>query len=334
MKLSVMIPIRNEADFIYQTLSQCADQSLARQDYELMVVDGESDDATVAEVQRFARDYPDVHLTLLNNPKRRSSAARNLAVTHGQGDYLLLIDGHVYIPSQTLFHDMLRCAETTQAKVLGRPQPQTPPGVTEFQERVAICRGSSLAHSGESYIYSDYEGWVSPLSVAIMYHRSVFDEVGLFDDNFDASEDVELNYRLEQAGYECYISPAFTVFYYPRSSLPSLFKQLTRYGEGRARFLNKHPERFSIETIIPAVFFGLVLIGLLFSLVIPFIRGLFLLGLFAYAIIVMSELKFKQNVSDWQTLLWGVPIIFTIHCGLGYGYLKERYQLWRQQTSA
>ena len=326
-----MVPIRNEADFIYQTLSQCAAQTLTHEDYEIIVVDGESTDQTIQEVQRFARDFPTVQLSILNNPKRRSSAARNLAVQQAKGDYLLLIDGHVYLPSQSLFKDMLRAAETTQAKVLGRPQPQTPPNITEFQQRVAICRGSSLAHSGESYIYSDYEGWVSPLSVAIMYHHSVFDEVGLFDDRFDASEDVEFNYRLEQAGYQCYISPAFTVYYYPRKSLTQLFKQLSRYGEGRARFLNKHPERFSIETVIPAVFFVLVILGLLFSLFIPFLRGLFILGLFTYAIIVVCELYFKQEIDDWQTLLWGVPIIFTIHCGLGYGYLKERLRLWRQQ---
>ena len=39
-----------------------------------------------------------------------------------------------------------------------------------------------------------------------------------FDENFDACEDVDFNYRVKKAGLKSYISQKLTVLYYPRSS--------------------------------------------------------------------------------------------------------------------
>ena len=60
-----------------------------------------------------------------------------------------------------------------------------------------------------------------------MYVRSVFDKVGYFDEEFDACEDVDFNYRVHKAGLKALISPKLKVCYYPRSSLGGLFKQLS-----------------------------------------------------------------------------------------------------------
>lgn len=323
-QLSIILPIRNEEQFITQTLSQLLNQSLDKDKYEIIVVDGESTDTTKALVDTFIENNKDIKISFLTNPKRLSSAARNLGIKHASGEYLLIVDGHVYLPNPEVLKNSLNNALTTGAKVLGRPQPLNPPDTSDFQKAVALARTSKLAHSQESFIYSDTSGFVSPLSVAVMYHHSVFMEVGLFDENFDAAEDLEFNYRLEKADYECYFSSDHAIKYYPRNSISALFKQLGRYGLGRAKFFKKHPERFTWENIAPALLVILVLVTPLMLLISLPTKILWLLGGVSYfSMLLIESIKLKRSNSKVNTHAVTLAVIIaTIHMGLGWGFIK------------
>lgn len=332
--ISIMLPVRNEAKFIESTLEQLYRQDYDKNRYEVLIGDGESDDDTVAIANDFALQHPDFKLRVINNPKRRSSAARNLAIENAQGDYVLLIDGHVHIPTATLLSNYGRAAIDQNAKVIGRPQPLNPPGISQFQRTLALARSSFLAHSGESFIYSDHAGWTSPISIGVMYHKSIFTKVGLFDENFDAAEDLEFNYRLEKAGYQCYTSSDFTVNYYPRENLTGLFKQMQRYGYGRALFINKHPERFTLETIIPAGFFVFLCLLPLCMIFGGWLSALWLSIAVLYTAILLIETlrlsKKSTNVSSRH-----IPsIIFCVHLGMGLGFIKGLIKTIKDRRSS
>jgi cellulose synthase/poly-beta-1,6-N-acetylglucosamine synthase-like glycosyltransferase len=334
--VTVIIPVRNEERFIGQTLSQIAEQDYPHDRLEVIVADGMSDDTTPQLVREFAATHPGLTVRLVPNPKRLSSAGRNLAVTHGQGDYFLLVDGHVCIPSRTLISDMVTVARRLGARVLGRPQPLSPPDINDFQAMVALARESPIAHSQESFIYSAYEGWTSPISIGVMYRRDVFDEVGHFDERFDAAEDLEFNYRIERRGIRCYTAPRFAVMYYPRDSFTGLFRQMRRYGTGRAAFVLKHPERFRVETVVPAGFVA----ALTVLSVAGFFRSEFWLVL-AVLLAVYGAVLFTESLRllyrRRRRFSFRVPaVIACVHVGLGLGFLAgigrslRRWQKHRQ----
>lgn len=161
-----------------------------------------------------------------------------------------------------------------------------------------------------------------------MYRRDVIEAAGGFDERFDAAEDLEFNYRLEKMGVRCYISPKLTVRYYPRSSLGALFRQMRRYGIGRARFLRKHPERFRIENAVPAAFvLGVAGLGLLAIAVTP-LRVAWV-GLSAlYAALLLSE-GARLYLRTRARHAWLLPaIVPVVHAGLGVGFL-EGLLAWR-----
>ena len=79
---------------------------------------------------------------------------------------------------------------------LGRPQPLDESRANPLQKAIAAARNSRLGHHPDSFIYSAEERFVSPQSVAVAYRRDVFERVGLFDETFDACEDVEFNHRV------------------------------------------------------------------------------------------------------------------------------------------
>lgn len=325
--LTVMMPVRNEARFIGATLKQLLEQNYPKNCFEIIVVDGESDDETAAIVKKFSSENLEPQIKLLSNPNRLSSSARNIAVKNAKGDYILLIDGHVYIPTPDLLLNYVEAISASNALVLGRPQPLTPPKISLFQQAVALTRSSALAHSRESFIYSDYEGFTSPISIGVMYHRSVFSRVGFFDESFDAAEDLEFNYRLEKMGYKCFTSPKLTVKYYPRENLCSLFNQLKRYGAGRARFVKKHPERFTIETLVPALFFIAVSSTPMIILSLPLFRFLWCGCALCYflAISICSCRIVPRRCLRTAVL---IPlIIMAIHLGMGWGLLKGTWEM-------
>jgi GT2 family glycosyltransferase len=165
-----------------------------------------------------------------------------------------------------------------------------------------------------------------------MYHRSVFEAVGGFDEGFDAAEDVEFNYRLERAGYRCFTSAKLAIHYYPRSSVGALFRQLKRYGYGRAAFLLKHPERFTLETLVPAGFvlsISILAAASLISKIAAFALGI---GLGLYAIILGFEALRLGGGKPHLAFRFPV-VIATIHCGLGIGFIQgliQRRDLWKR----
>src|SRR5207253_399201 len=79
------------------------------------------------------------------------------------------------------------------ADCVGRPQPLEVAGAGRLQRAIAAARASRLGHHPDSHIWSDRAGFVPPQSVAVAYRREVFEVVGLFDERFDACEDVEFN---------------------------------------------------------------------------------------------------------------------------------------------
>jgi succinoglycan biosynthesis protein ExoA len=322
--ITVVMPVRNEARFIGETLGQLLAQDYPADRHEIIVADGMSDDGTRKIVADLAGQHP--QLRLLDNPQRLSSAGRNVGFRSGRGDLFLVVDGHCFIPDGNLLRSVAECFEKSGADCLGRPQPIDPPGLTRFQRAVALARGSKLGHGGDSLIYGEYEGYASPVSNGAAYRREVFEKVGYVDETFDAAEDVEFNYRVEKAGLSCYTSPKLTVRYYPRESLAQLFRQVTRYGRGRYRFLRKHPGAATVNQLIPAGFVGglivLLLAALLFcSYPIPFwILGGLYSGYFLL-LIAQSLLLVPQNGA---ASLRHVPmILFLVHFGFGYGFLKE-----------
>jgi len=325
--LSVVLPIRNEEAFITGTLQSLVDQDYPKDRYEIIVVDGCSTDATRTVVRGFIQAHSDVNISLLDNPGKLSSRARNIGARAARGQMIAVIDGHVLIPNRQLFTTMERLKEKHQAICLGRPAPLLLPGLEKGRRLwIALARASWLAHSRGSYIYSDYCGFVDPTSNGFAYDRSVFERVGYFDENFDAAEDFEFHFRLKQAGILAYTAPELTIFSYPRATLRGLFRQMERYGIGRARLARKHPKAFSKETLVPAVVF------LLFAVAPLAVLGgwrfpLAGLGYFAAIAAYWSVLLFTGAALAWKRghlfAAGHVALaIWTTHMGLGYGFLK------------
>jgi len=332
--LAIVMPVLNEEQYIGQTLEQIYMQDFPMDKVEIVVADGGSTDRTREIAGSFKNRFGS--LKVLDSPVRRPSSGRNVGVKNTTAPYVAILDGHIHIPGKNLLRNIVDLFETTGAKCLCRPQPLLPPDINEFQTAVGLCRGSELGHKPGSEIYSEFEGEVDPTSSGAMYARSVFEEIGYFDENFDACEDVDFNYRVKKAGIKSFLSPRLKTYYYPRATIGGLWRQMVRYGKGRFHFASKHREFSPVQWLAGAgaLVFSLLLILSLFS---PAVASVFRTVMALYLLVVVFFSLFlavKEKIPG--CLLYG-PLIFpTIHFGLGVGFLSGLYEQFikRKESSS
>lgn len=325
--LSIVIPVRNEEKYIGDTLRMLINQDYPKERFELLVVDGMSTDSTRSVVEKFIKENPNANILLLDNPGQLSSRARNIGIREARGQLIGIIDGHVYVPNNQLFTNMECLIKENRALCLARPAPLDVPGLTDGKAYwIAVARKTWLGHSRNSFIYSDFEGFVDPMSSGFAYDKSLFEKVGYFDESFDAAEDVEFHFRLKKEGISAYTAPDLLIYSYPRESFKSLFKQQMRYGEGRARLVRKHHDAFTKETPIPSfifVFFVMSLFALLCFWHFPFISATYaaamVLFLFILFVTGFLEAIIRKRFFPGILISFG---IWTTNMGLGWGFLK------------
>ncbi len=317
--ITVIIPVKNEERHLGKVLESLKKQTLAKSEFEIIVVDGGSSDHTISVAAKYTQSFN--HFQIFYNPLGFSSAARNIGILHSRGKYILVIDGHTHLEQRDYLDQVIFEFAKSGADCLGRPQPLVCMNPTWIQKGIRFARESWIGHNPHSAIYQNTAGFMRAANIAVAYRRSVFHEIGLFDEKMDACEDVELNTRIDRAGLTCFFSPELSLNYHPRSSLSGLFKQMKRYGVGRARLALKHPSTISLPSIAPSLFLITLILMTIQSLYEWKLSFSLLITISIYfSILIIEALRIGLNRKSFLVALlpcfWGA-----IHLGFAYGYL-------------
>ncbi len=93
-RFSIVIPTLNEEKYLPELLADLATQT--QQNFEVLVVDAHSDDATTTVAKTFAAAFP---LTILNSEKRNVSHQRNLGIAHAKSEWIVFMDADNELPN-------------------------------------------------------------------------------------------------------------------------------------------------------------------------------------------------------------------------------------------
>ena len=99
IKVSVIVPVYNTEKYLDQCLKSILNQTLC--DFEIIVVDDGSEDASSKIIQSYMEKYPDIVYGFFQENKGQSSA-RNLALRQAKGEYLAFVDSDDFIGPQFL----------------------------------------------------------------------------------------------------------------------------------------------------------------------------------------------------------------------------------------
>jgi succinoglycan biosynthesis protein ExoA len=323
--VSVIVPVRNESRSIRATLESLLAQEFPADEFEVIVADGCSTDDTVPIVRELQRAHG--NLKLVYNPDRWSSAGRNAGLRQMNGRVAVVVDGHCHVPDRYYLRNVVAAFAASGADCLGRPQPLDAPDPTPFQAAVSLARSSRLGHNPDSDIFSDQAKFVEPQSTAVAYRRSVFETVGFFDQRFDACEDVEFNQRVHDAGLTCYFTPDIAIVYDPRSTPKGLYRQLGRYGAGRARLAAKHPRSLTLPALVPPLWCVWLVVGAVLAFLHPYLALAYWASVALYLGTVLAASLWLGRRQP-AAIRVRLPLVFlAIHFGFAAGFLGE---VWRR----
>lgn len=180
-RISVIIPTYNRWPMLRDAVASVFSQSY--RDYELIVVDDGSEDASVQELSRYGSA-----LRLVSQPRRGVAAARNLGVRESRGAYLAFLDSDDLWHSEKLAtqvefmeaHPEARICQTEEIWIRNRvrvnpKKRHRKPSGDVFRPSLDLCL-------------------VSPS--AVMIARDLFEKMGGFDENFPVCEDYDLWLRI------------------------------------------------------------------------------------------------------------------------------------------
>lgn len=314
--ITIIMPIRNEADFIERAIRSVLDNDYPAEKMEILVVDGMSDDGTRDIVDNLSKQ--DNRIRMLDNPRRITPAAMNIGINAAQGDLFIRIDGHVEIPADFISKSIRCLNEHPEAWVAGGHIKTVADSFAG--KAIAAAMQSPIGVGNSRFRLGDYEGWVDTLAFGA-HHKWIVDKIGYFDEELVRNQDDEFNMRIILAGGKIWMSKAIQSTYFSRSSLYKLWKQYFQYGFWRIRTLQKHKRPASFRQLVPLLFvLSLLLSGLAGFLwkplwiLLTIEAALYLLGLAIGTLDVGCK-------SGWQYAPLA-PVVFAIlHFAYGLGSL-------------
>ncbi|MDR2302128.1 MAG: glycosyltransferase family 2 protein [Deltaproteobacteria bacterium] len=182
--ISVVIPTWNRA----WSIKRAVDSVLAQREanFELIVVDDASTDDTPSLLAPYVQEKK---LTLLGSPSQRGvSASRNLGINASQGALIAFLDSDdEWLPNKL---------KAQLDYMANNPQYL----ISQCQER--WIRGGLRVNPKRKHLKKEGDIFVDSLSLclispsAVIIKKSLFDEVGLFDESLPAAEDYDLWLRV------------------------------------------------------------------------------------------------------------------------------------------
>lgn len=247
--VSVIVPVRNEAEFIERTVGSLAAGDYPRDRLEILVVDGMSTDGTREIVARLAA--ADGRIRLLDNPRLITPCAMNIGIKQSKGEILIVIGGHSAAAPDFVRQSVRVLGEHPEAWRSGGVMETV--GLTCAARAIAAAMSSPVGVGAGNCRVSRSAGWVTQVPFAAC-RRWVYDKVGLFDEELIRNQDDEIVQRMKAAGCRTYRDPAIRSQYFSRGSFRKLARQYFQYGFWRIRTFQKRGRPASLRQVAPLAF--------------------------------------------------------------------------------
>lgn len=256
IELSIIVVSWNVHDYLKACLQSLFTQTKDVR-FEVLVVDNASNDGSADMV---AKEFPDV--TLIHNYHNRGfGMANNQALTKVKGEYILFLNddteihGNIFHSLLTQYKDMVSHGQPVGMLgcQLRNPDNSIQPSVrafpTVFDQTVILLK---LHHvfpglvSGYHQTHFDYtkEQTVDQVMGAFMFTtKSIIDEVGNFDSAFfNWFEEVDLQRRMYQAGYDVVYTPSVHCTHVKGASFTQLRKPEAQriFNKSMRYYFRKH----------------------------------------------------------------------------------------------
>jgi len=312
---SIILAFRNEAEFIELCLRSFDEQSLSREKWEILLVDGDSRDGSRKIAEEYVKRHPNSRL--VDNPAKIATAGWNRGVEAASGKFYHIANGHSDTDKDFLLKAEKYLRENPDVHALGGRIYKI--GLNDVSAGISAAMNTPFAMGGSYYRIGTRIKKVNVIGQGI-YLRELAKKIGPYDDSLGRSGDWEFNYRICANGFNMVFNPDLTVKVFSRAGYLSTFRQMFRTGFWKVKIWIKHPKSLLPRHIVPS-FFMLWLISLIPVLMLAgtSLKIVWILPIFLYLFAVLWSLRsaMREKVK-WYLVMPTYPVV---HMAYGTGFL-------------
>lgn len=319
-RVSIIVPCYNEQHTIGLLLDALRQQEFPLKEIEVIVADGLSTDGTREVIDRHKTTYPELTITLIDNPMQTIPAALNKALDRAKGEYILRLDAHS-VPRPDYVTLCMAILEKTDAANVGGAWEIRASQNHWLSRSIAVAAAHPLGAGDARYRYTGAAGEVDTVPFGA-FQKKWIDRIGGFNESLLTNEDYEFNYRLRKAGGKIWFDPSIRSVYFARADIASLGRQYLRYGYWKAAMLLNNPKSLRWRQALPALFvsglLGLLVLGTLLNSA----RLLLAIYWLFYLLITIGFALREAIRKRDPALLIGFPLaLWTMHIAWGGAFI-------------
>jgi succinoglycan biosynthesis protein ExoA len=325
-KVSVIVPCYNEQSTIRLLLEALCAQTFPRDEMEVVIADGMSQDGTRQAIAGFQTDYPELAVRVVDNTLRSIPSGLNRAIEASRGDLIVRLDGHAR-PYPDYVERCVRAHEAGLGDNVGGIWEIQPGAATWVARSIAVAASHPIGVGDAMYRLAASAAEVDTVPFG-SYRRTLVERIGGYNESLLTNEDYEFNTRIRQANGRVWLDPSIRSVYFARSTFVELVRQYWRYGYWKWRMLRNFPGTLRWRQALPPLFvlslFGLLLLSIFFAPA----SWLLILEVLLYLFVLLLAGLYAAIKHYKLFLLPGLTLaIAAMHISWGSGFL------WSMLTS-
>lgn len=265
-KITVVIPNYNGIKYLKKCLESLYAQDADTPDYQVLIVDNASADGSVEQAEEL---FPQARIIRLETNTGFCHAV-NVGIQESDSPYIILLNNDTEVKSgfiKALYHAIEKDSRifSVSARMLMWDRPDLLDGAGDLYNVLGWAFARGKGRPAEKYdksvrIFSSCGG-------AVIYRRSILEQIGLFDElHFAYLEDLDLGYRAGIHGYYNVYEPGAEVLHYGSASTGSRYNEFkTRLASANNIYvIYKNMPILQIVWNFPFLFMGFVVKWLFF----------------------------------------------------------------------
>ena len=352
-KYSIIIPVFNRPDEVEELLTslegQSADGEQSRgktrgtvTDFEVIIVE----DGSTVTCEAVCRRHPTLDIRYLAKENGGPGLARNYGAQHATGEWLIVLDSDVILPSGYLAAidaELARC----DTDAFGGPD-CAHPSFTPTQKAINYAMTSFFTTGGIRGGKKKLDRFF-PRSFNMGVRAELWRRLDGFR-RMRFGEDIDFSYRIVESGARCRLIPEAWVWHKRRTDFRKFFRQVRNSGMARINLTLLHPGTLKAVHTLPALFTifcatlaAIFFVGVVFAIlglstchyegcnmgmIVVFFglaqMGLALLPLLLYSLIIIIDSTIRNR--SLRVGLLSVPASFIQLTGYGSGFIRATWR--------
>lgn len=235
-EISVVIPTYNRLDTLAHVIPTLLAQSLPESQFELLICDSNSNDGTAEYLAKVHAEHPNVRH--LPGAYTGRAMARNAGIAAATGEVVLFNDSDILASPDLLEQHLRHHREAQNIAVVGWEVQVRDLDDYAYKRDHPEARGHLHPPTRKKL------SWLYFLTGNASVRRADLLRVGSFDESFTGygHEDLELGYRLEQAGITIRYEPRAVNYHCQDVPHDDQKEKMKLAGRSTVRFYRKHPD--------------------------------------------------------------------------------------------